>query len=240
MVSEPTRRNVLLGGLAAVSLAAFPRAVDAQEPAAFRVPTDDASQELFDAYKVEQERGYTKITMDRVRPGIDESGTVDVAAIRLALNAEARSKGFPEPIIITDYAYDGPEGMYPKSDQLTAHQDELFEKAMPVYARSSQRPIVHIRVSAYGERDKDLSTLHAGALLNDLENNQLGPNGTKADVPGDITVPYLNVRMGDSILYDSAFGWYNNPAPEIQKIVGARILTVINQQNQTITAELDL
>lgn len=236
-----TRRDALKAIGAAAATAPIGTAAIGQDAAPFPLPSGDPNDpvvELFSAYEIDQSNGYTKIIMDHVRPGVPESGTLDVAAIRLALDVQARRNGLREPIIITDYGYDGPDELYSITAQRSEDHDSFFDVLLPAAARNSQRHIVFINVSVFGVNTSgEMIQLHFSPLLQDLGQNSLGRDGSNIRVDtdnGEMIVPYFNVIVSGQHIFDASFSLYpeGTKTNDINRAIGSRMVNVINEHNE--------
>lgn len=212
---EHTRRWALLGlGILGLAIANAPAFGQQPEPTAFRPPTDS---EVLNAYRVEQVNGYTKITMDHVRPEADGASVLDVTAIRLELSAEAARTGFPKPIIITNYIDQGPEDRDPRSTNLSKLHQRFFEQLTPELLTITKRPLILIEVTAIGKDADGLPvTVHMGSLMADLRKNTLAKNDTHLDLDeenGEFVTPYFQLIFEETVIYDASFRQHERGKP---------------------------
>lgn len=191
-------RSLLAGAAMGVAAAAAPVVDGALKPAFAQSATD----ELRAAYPAVERDGYTYIKMDHVW----RSPLLDVEDMKLSLRRADDPAN--DPIIITNYSYDGPRSPAPETYNAGLIHAHLFEVATPVLAARSSRPIVLIDVVAakYTEQN-GIVPVHFASLFEALKGNRLGDGDTKADLSsvGGYVAPYAVLEHGGKMLYDFTF-----------------------------------
>lgn len=173
-----------------------------------------------------QKDGYTHIYMGHLGPSGSEA--LDVTTMQLSLRKASDPEN--DPLVIVNYTY---EGLSDRS--ASSKQTAFLNKALPILAKRSKRPIVFIEAVAM--RQNPPERLYLANAMSELDGNKLGVNDAEIEFKkGGYVLPYLEVFLDGEPVFDASYSLLRKNFTENERrgILGGNLLEVVDNSNRAI------